>query len=173
MLFFLVSLVVLSFCLSFAFSFCLPAHLHKVSGSYVHFCPRPCLSTCRWARLATHRHWGPLCVYPVPLCPLWPCNHSMCVIAKETGQSPWARTCSKTWTFISKAPPHLGVPLFACRSAQKTTIPKIGGRFSVIHGCRSLLLQLVFSAAPCASCTVVLRKKVTKVFSCNRCATKK
>ena len=28
---------------------------HKGSGSYVHFCPRPCPSTCRWARLATQR----------------------------------------------------------------------------------------------------------------------
>ena len=25
----------------------------------VHFCPRPCSSTRRWARLATHRHSGP------------------------------------------------------------------------------------------------------------------
>ena len=42
----------------------------KGSGSYVHFCQRPCLSTCRWSRLATHRHWGPLCVSPVISCPL-------------------------------------------------------------------------------------------------------
>ena len=33
--------------------------LHKGSGSYAHFCPRPWLSTCRWARLATHRRNGP------------------------------------------------------------------------------------------------------------------
>ena len=45
------------FCLfAFAFSGVL---FHKVSGSYVHVCLRPCLSTCRWARLATHRHDGP------------------------------------------------------------------------------------------------------------------
>ena len=43
-------------CYAFAFSGVL---LHKVLGSYVHVCPRPCLSTCRWARLATHRHNGP------------------------------------------------------------------------------------------------------------------
>ena len=27
--------------------------------SYVHFCTRPCSSTCRWSRLATHRHREP------------------------------------------------------------------------------------------------------------------
>ena len=27
--------------------------LYKVSGSYVHVCPRPCLGTCRWAKPAT------------------------------------------------------------------------------------------------------------------------
>ena len=25
---------------------------------HIHTCPRPCSSTCRWARLATHRHTG-------------------------------------------------------------------------------------------------------------------
>ena len=28
--------------------------------------------------------------------PLWLCDHRMCVIAKETGQSPLARTCTRT-----------------------------------------------------------------------------
>ena len=88
---------------------------HKGSGSYVHFNPRPCSSTCRWAGLATHQHWRPLCVDPVLLCPLWPCNHCMCVI-----------TCSRTWTFLRR-PPHLGapIPLFEYRSLQKTTIQKL------------------------------------------------
>ena len=31
---------------------------HKGSGSHVHFCPRPCSSTYRWAKLSTHRHKG-------------------------------------------------------------------------------------------------------------------
>ena len=31
-------------------------------------------------------------------CPLWPRNQRMCVIAKETGQSTWARTCRRTST---------------------------------------------------------------------------
>ena len=48
-----------------------------------------------------------LSVLSVLSCPLWPCSHRMCVIAKETGLSPLARTCSRTWIF-SKAPPHLG-----------------------------------------------------------------
>ena len=29
------------------------------SGSHVHVYPRPCSSTCRWAKLATHRQNGP------------------------------------------------------------------------------------------------------------------
>ena len=29
------------------------------SGYHVHFCPRPCSSTCRWANFSTHRHSGP------------------------------------------------------------------------------------------------------------------
>ena len=95
----LVSLVLSCLVLSLR-SACLFAY--KASGSYVHFCPRPCLSTCRWARLATHRHWGPLCVSPVLSCPLWPCNRRMCVIAKETGQSPLAHTCSRTWVFLRR-----------------------------------------------------------------------
>ena len=78
------SCLVLS-CLSLRLA-CLFAH--KGSKYHVHFCPRPCSSTCRWARLATHLHWRPLFVYPLLLCPLWPCNHRMCVIAKETGLSP-------------------------------------------------------------------------------------
>ena len=34
------------------------------------------------------QHWITLRVYPVLLCPLWPCFHRMCVITKETGLSP-------------------------------------------------------------------------------------
>ena len=37
-------------------------HVKEGSGSHGHFCPRPDLSTCRWAKLATHRHRGPHCV---------------------------------------------------------------------------------------------------------------
>ena len=36
-----------------------PVGIHKGSGSHDHFCSRPCSSTCRWARLSTHRHSGP------------------------------------------------------------------------------------------------------------------
>ena len=31
---------------------------HKGSGSYVHFCPRPCPSTYRWAKLLAHLNKG-------------------------------------------------------------------------------------------------------------------
>ena len=86
---------------------------HLLDGSLAQACP------CRWAKLATHRHWGPLCVYPVLSCPLWPCNRRMRVIAKETGQSPQAHKCSGTWTCLRRL--HI-------RSRQKTTIQKIGDR---------------------------------------------
>ena len=44
--------------------------------------------------------WGTtLSVQSVLSCPLWPCAHRVCVIAKETGLSPMARTCSKTRAF--------------------------------------------------------------------------
>ena len=76
---------------------------HKGSGSHVHVCPRPCSSTCRWARHPTHRHKGTtLSVQSVLSCPLWPCAHRMCVIAKETGLSPLAGTCSRTWAFLRR-----------------------------------------------------------------------
>ena len=32
-----------------------PSRFQKPSGSYVHFCPRPCSSICRWTRLVTRR----------------------------------------------------------------------------------------------------------------------
>ena len=51
--------------------------------------------------------WTTLCVYPVLARPPWPWNHRICAIAKETGLSPLAGTCSGTWG-ISSAPPHLG-----------------------------------------------------------------
>ena len=80
------------------------------SGSHVDFCPRPWSSTCRWARFSTHRHNGPHSVCN-------PCSRAhfghvtaACVIAKETGQFPEARTCSRTWTFPRRL--HiLGAPL--------------------------------------------------------------
>ena len=36
--------------------------------------------------------------------PLWPRYHRMSVIAKETGLSPWARTCSKTQSYQGSRP---------------------------------------------------------------------
>ena len=59
--------------------------ISRCLGSSVRFCPRPCSSTWRWARLATHRHRGPHSALPLLSCPLWPCNHRVCVIAKRLG----------------------------------------------------------------------------------------
>ena len=77
---------------------CLRACSHSQDrgrGSHFDFCPRPCSSTCRWARLATHRHIGPhfVCI---------PCSHAhlglfttACVSApKRLGASTSGRTDS-------------------------------------------------------------------------------
>ena len=130
MLCFFVSCLVLSLRLARLFA-------HKGSGSHIHFCPRPCSSTCRWARLATHRHWGPLCV-------------SRALVPTLAVQPPHVCHRQRDWAVsigshmqqdvdISPAPPQLGAPL------------------PLRHGCRSLWLQRVFSAPPGASCTVVIK----------------
>ena len=73
-------------------------HIHNGSGSHFDFCPRPCSSTCRMGHARNPPTlWTTLRVYPVLLCPLCPCYHRMCVIARRTGLSPLARTCSRTW----------------------------------------------------------------------------
>ena len=85
---------------------------HKGSGSCFHFCPRPCLSSCRWAKLTTHRHIEPHSMCPVLARPPWPCNHRMCVIARRLGCLDWlahaarhehfqgASTSSRTDSFV-------------------------------------------------------------------------
>ena len=47
-------------------------------------------------------------------------DHRMCVIAKETGLSPWARTRGRTWSFRRRRPRlsaavSLGYGLFAAK----------------------------------------------------------
>ena len=78
-------------------------------GSYVHFRPRPCSSTWRWAGsqptdTVDHAQSvvGAL-MHTFALRPPHVCHR------QETGQSPLTRTCSKTWG-IPQAPPHLGAP---------------------------------------------------------------
>ena len=72
-------------------------------------------------------HWTTHRVYPVLWCPLWPCFHHMCVIAKETVT---IGSHMQQDIDIAKALPHLGapIPLFEHRSRLKTTIQKIGQR---------------------------------------------
>ena len=118
------------------------------------FCPRPCSSTYRWARLATHRYRGTtLCVYHVLLCPPWPCYHRMCVSRQDTGLSPLAGTCrhvkgastsERTDSFVWK------------RSRLETTIQKMGDNSScdTVLFCRCS--NRVFSAPPGANCTELL-----------------
>ena len=80
------------------------------SGSYVHFSPRPCPSTDRWARLSTHRHHGStLCARSEPSYSLWPLNHRMCVVAWRRGAVSNGSHMQQ-YVDTSKAPPHLGAP---------------------------------------------------------------
>ena len=65
-------------------SFSLPAHCHNGSGPYVHVCARPCLSSCRWARLATDIG-DRTNVLSVPARPVCPCHYHACVTAKRLG----------------------------------------------------------------------------------------
>ena len=52
--------------------------------SHGHFCPRPCSSTYRWARITIHAK-GPHSMKSVLSRPLWPCSHRICVIAQRLG----------------------------------------------------------------------------------------
>ena len=72
-----------------------------LTGPYIHFCPRPCSSTCRWARLATHRHWR--------------------LLVPTLAASPPHVSPPRDWAVSSgshmqqdmgfcQAPPHLGAP---------------------------------------------------------------
>ena len=75
----------------------LSSRLFTITRSSVHFCPRPCFEHLSMGQARNPLTLGTtLCVYPVLLCPPWPLCHCMCASAKETGQSPWAPTCSKT-----------------------------------------------------------------------------
>ena len=86
--------------------------VNKGSGSRVHGCPRPCLSTFRWAKFSTHRHRGPHSGCNPCSRAQWHMHHRMCVIAKETGLSPLACTCSKTSTFLRRL--HISAHRFLC-----------------------------------------------------------
>ena len=131
---------------------------YKESGSYVHVCPRPCLSTYRSSQARnppTQR--TTLCVQPVLCCPLWPCDHRMCVIAKGTGLSPLARTCSRIWTFLRRL--HVSVHhfLYLRPFTWETSIQKLAIIFPCKHGCSRCVLQCVFSAPPGAGLSLPQR----------------
>ena len=94
---------------------------HTGSGSYDHFCPRPCSSTYRKAKLSTHRHTGTtLCAQSVLSCltlavqppDVCPCQRDWAVSIRSHMQQDMD-------TF--QAPPPLGAPfsLFENHSRQK------------------------------------------------------
>ena len=78
------------FFLPFPFLFLFACMLRKGSGSHVNVCPRPCFE---------HQSMGEACnpptqrttptVWSVLSCPLWPCYHRMCVMAKGLDSHRW------------------------------------------------------------------------------------
>ena len=76
---------------------------NKGAGSYVHFRQRPRSSTCRCARLL----WDHTSVQSVHSCPLWPCNHRLCVITKRLGSPQWL---AQQGLAFSKASSRPGAP---------------------------------------------------------------
>ena len=95
---------------------CVQLHLFVAQGvgSYIHFCPRPCRSTSRWARLSTHRRQGTtLCVQSVLSCPLWPCSHRMCVIAKRLGCLCWHAHAPGHGYFLGASPRSKNVAILS------------------------------------------------------------
>ena len=101
-------------------------HIHQGSGSCFHFCPRPCVSTCRWARLATHRHIGPhfVCIS---------CSHAhlaRATTACVSSPRDWAVSIGSHMQHdidMSKGPPHLGAlfPVFDTVHVRKRRSPKM------------------------------------------------
>ena len=89
-----------------------------------------------------------LCVQPVLCCPLWPCDHRMCVIAKGTGLSPLARTCSRIWTFPRRLHVSAHHDLDLRPFTSETSIQKLAIFCSLKHGCSRCVLQCVFPAPP-------------------------
>ena len=125
---------------------------HNGSGSCFHFCPRPCLNTCRWARLATHRHIGPhsVCI---------PCSHAhlgRATTACVSSPRDWAISTSshmKQNIDTSTAPPHVGALRSLCLIAfmSENHDPKNWRSFPMKHSCHFWVLQRVFSAPPGAT----------------------
>ena len=101
-------------------------------GSHVHLCPRPCLSTCRWARIPTHQHKRTTrCAARAPiLAVLQPhvCHR------QTSGLSPLARTCSWTESFLRQLHDSAHRFIFQCITNLHS---KIGDSF-----CKTLLFSV-------------------------------
>ena len=81
----------------FAIDWVTPVRFHKGSVSHVHFHPRPCSSTDRWARPSSHRNFEVRALMPtLASSPPHVCHR------QGTGLSPQARKCSRTLTFLGR-----------------------------------------------------------------------
>ena len=85
--------------------------VHKGLGSYVHVCPRPCSSTNRWAKLATHlRKDHTQCYLHSHHCEVWvltplvPVQPWHVCHRQKTGLPPMACRRSRTWSLLARLP---------------------------------------------------------------------
>ena len=103
--------------ISLSLSFCV---FTEGSGSYHHFRPRPfCRAPVDGPGFPPTDANGPTHCVVRALTPTWR-SHRMCVIAKETGLSPLAATCGRTWVFLWRL--HIKAHGFLFVISEKITI---------------------------------------------------
>ena len=89
-----------------------PLGIRKGSGSHVH-CPRPCSSTCRWAKFSTHRHRGPHSVCnPRTRAHLGLSPPHVCHRQRDCGCLRWLAHAKKRQTFLRRR--HISAHRFSC-----------------------------------------------------------
>ena len=76
-----------------------PVHVRRESGCCIHVSPRPCSEHVSMGQSIRPHTQGTTSLRSPCSRPLWACYHRMCVIAKDTGLSPQARSCSRTSYF--------------------------------------------------------------------------
>ena len=130
-------------CLFFSQGAC---RLHKGSRSHVHVCPRPCLSTCRWAQLATRRQRGPHSVRS-------PCSHAhvgratTACVSSPRGCPRWLAHVARHGYLFGASASMRTVSFAFDRSHQKPQSQN-WRQFSVRRACPRCVLQCVFNAPP-------------------------
>ena len=131
-------------------------------GLYIHSCPRPCLCTCRQARLSTHRHTGPHSMSsPCSDTHFWPCNHHMCVIAKELGAVLTGSHMQRNMD-ISYAPPRLGAPFLPFLQLETVHVSNLGQHIG--DNVPSEMAVLRTRCTPCSNAPLGERQCLRRIF---------